>query len=326
MNTKPLVSIVCLTYNEEQFVRDTFDNFLSQKTTFPFEVLVYDDASQDSTPDIIREYAAKYPDIFRVTLYEENNFKKGLGFYGLRVGFNEAAGKYIAYCEGDDYWCDDLKLQKQIDFLEAHPEYNVCAHETQIRNDYDSKENGILFSHTKVNIFLDRTKRQHYTFEDTLTGNIFHISSMMFRNSPIQWPEWICGVTALDMVLFMMLAEKGDIYRLNDVMSVYRHNVSSITSTQRQFGNQVAFNNKSIELVSQMDEYWTHKYHKQISYVIARYYMSNMFCYLSKSYRNYAMARKMAKKAFALNKYVFVKYFVIESIAKVKKHLNRVVK
>ena len=326
MNSKPLVSIVCLTYNEEDFVRDTFDNFLSQKTTFPFEVLVYDDASQDRTPEIIKEYAAKYPDIFRVTLYEENNFKKGLGFYGLRVGFNEAKGKYIAYCEGDDYWCDDLKLQKQVDFLESHPEYNVCAHETRIRNDYDSKEDGILFSQTKVNIFLDRTKRQHYTFEDTLTGNIFHISSMMFRNSPIKWPEWICKVTALDMVLFMILAEKGDIYRLDDVMSVYRHNVKSITSTQQQFGNQIAFNNKSIELVSQMDEYWTHKYHKQISYVVARYYMSNMFCYLSKSYRNYAMAREMAKKAFLLNKYVFVKYFVIESIAKLKKHLNRGVK
>ena len=149
---------------------------------------------------------------------------------------------------------------------------------------------------------------------------------MMFRNSPIKWPEWICKVTALDMVLFMMLAENGDIYRLDDVMSVYRHNVKSITSTQQQFGNQVAFNNKSIELVSQMDEYWTHKYHKQISYVVARYYMSNMFCYLSKSYRNYAMVKEMAKKAFLLNKYVFVKYFVIESIAKLKKHLNRGVK
>lgn len=322
MTCEPLVSIVCLTYNEEQFVRDTFDNFLSQKTTFPFEVLVYDDASQDSTPEIIKEYATKYPDVFRVTLYKENNFKKGLGFYGLRVGFNEAQGKYIAYCEGDDYWCDDLKLQKQVDFLESHPEYEVCAHETIIRNDYDSRDNGILFSHTKVNIFLDRTKRQHYTFEDTLTGNIFHISSMIFRNSPIQWPEWICEVAALDMVLFMILAEKGDIYRLDDVMSVYRHNAKSITSTQQQFGNQIAFNNKSIELVSQMDGYWTHKYHKQISRVISRYYVNNMFCYLSKSYRNFTMAKEMAKKAFALNRKVFVKYFFIESIAKLKKHLK----
>ena len=326
MNTKPLVSIVCLTFNEEEFVRDTFDNFLSQQTSFPFEVLVYDDASQDATPQIIQEYVNKYPDIFKATLYTENNFKKGLGFLGLRVGFQEAQGKYIAYCEGDDYWCDNLKLQKQVDFLESHPEYEVCAHETLIRNDFDEKENGTLFSHTKVNLFLDRKQCQHYTFEDTLTGNIFHISSLMFRNRIIEWPVWITDIVALDMVLFMILAEKGDIYRLDDVMSVYRHNVKSITSTQQQFGNQVAFNNKSIELVSQMDEYWTHKYHKQISYVIARYYMSNMFCYLSKSYRNYAMAKEMAKKAFLLNKYVFVKYFVIESIAKLKKHLNRVVK
>ena len=188
------------------------------------------------------------------------------------------------------------------------------------------KEGGMLFSKTRVNIFLDRTKRNYYTFEDTLTGNIFHISSMMFRNNPIRWPEWICQVTALDMVLFMILAEKGDIYRLDDVMSVYRHNEKSITSTQQQFGNQIAFNNKSIELVSQMDGYWTYKYHKQISRVISRYYVNNMFCYLSKSYRNYAMAKVMAKKAFSSNKYIFVKYFVIESIAKLKKHLNRGIK
>ena len=322
MNIKPLVSIVCLTYNEEEFVRDTFDNFLSQKTNFSFEVLVYDDASQDSTPEIIREYAVKYPDIFRVTLYEENNFKKGLGFYGLRVGFDEARGKYIAYCEGDDYWCDDHKLQKQVDFLELHPEYEICAHETIIRNDYDLIEDGTLFSHTNVNIFLDRTKRNHYTFEDTLTGNIFHISSMMFRNKPIKWPEWINKVTALDMVLFMILAEKGCIYRLDEVMSVYRHNVKSITSTQPQFGNQIAFNNQSIELVVQMDEYWMHKYQTQISRVVARYYVNNMFCYLSKSYRNFAKAIEMARKASALSKYTFIKYFVKESIVKLNKHLK----
>lgn len=321
MNIKPLVSIVCLTYNEENFVRDTFDNFLSQKTTFPFEVLVYDDASQDRTPEIIKEYTSKHPDIFRATLYEENNFQKGLGFYGLRVGFNEARGKYIAYCEGDDYWCDDLKLQKQVDFLESHAEYEICAHETIIRNDYDSKEDGMLFSHTKVNIFLDRAKRNHYTFEDSLTGNIFHISSMMFRNIPIKWPNWYAEVTALDMVLYMILAERGDIFRLPDAMSVYRHNAKSITRTQQQFGNQIAFNNKSMELVSKMDEYWSFKYHKLISRIVARYYMNNMFCYLSKSFRDYAMAMKMAKQAFSTSMSVSFKYFFIELITKLKKHI-----
>lgn len=321
MNTKPLVSIVCLTYNEEDFVRDTFDNFLSQKTTFPFEVLVYDDASQDRTPEIIKEYAAKYPDIFRITLYEENNFKKGLGFYGLRVGFNEAKGKYIAYCEGDDYWCDDLKMQKQVDFLESHPEYMVCAHETLIRNDYVPKENGTLFSRANFNSYIDISKRQHYTFKDTLTGNIFHISSMMYRNSPIKWPEWICEVTALDMVLFMILAEKGDIYRLPDVMSVYRQNRCSITNTQQQFNSKLASNSMLVNLISKMDVYWSNKYHKTISRVLAMFYMRNAFYYLSKSSRDIPSAKKMVRKAFSLNSLVSFKYLILESFAKLKKHL-----
>ena len=322
MNTNPLVSIVCLTYNEEEFVRDTLDNFLSQDTNFCYEVLVYDDASQDHTPEILQEYADKYPDVFRLTLYKENNFQKGLGFFGLREGFREAKGKYIAYCEGDDYWCDNEKLQKQVDFLDSHPEFEVCAHETRIRNDYNKLEDGILFTHTKVNIFLDRTTQNLYTFHDTLTGNIFHISSMMFRNDhPIVWPEWICEVKALDMILFMMLAERGDIWLMRDVMSVYRHNQKSITSTGSQFSNQLAFNNVSLALVQRMDKYWQGAHHREISQVIARYYMNNMFCYLSKSYRDFGKAFQMAKLAHQNSVYIFWKFLMIESINKLRKYL-----
>lgn len=322
MNTNPLVSIVCLTFNEEEFVRDTLDNFLLQETNFAYEVLVYDDASQDRTPEILKEYAEKYPDIFHLTLYEENNFQKGLGFFGLREGFREARGRYIAYCEGDDYWCDNRKLQKQMDFLENHPEYEVCAHETRIRNDFNPAEDGVLFTHTKVNIFLDRTRRNRYSFRDTLTGNIFHISSMMFRNDmPIVWPKWICEVTALDMVLFMLLAERGDIWLIRDVMSVYRHNQKSITSTGIQFANQVAFNNASMALLRRMDAYWHGRYRRDIARVTARYYMSNMFCYLSKSFRNYDKAREMVRLAYRNSVLVFWKYLWIESINKLKKYI-----
>lgn len=317
----PLVSIVCLTYNEEDFVRETFDSFLSQKTNFSYEILVYDDASTDNTPNIIKEYAEKYPSFFKITLYKENNFKKGLGFYGLRVGFNEARGKYIAYCEGDDYWCDDFKLQKQVDFLESNLQYEVCAHETLIRNDLDKKENGTLFTHTNVNIFLDRTKKNIYTFNDTLTGNIFHISSMMFRNRPINWPDWINTVTALDMVLFMILAERGDVYLMRDVMSVYRHNKFSITSTQNQFKNQIEFNNVSMELLDKMNDYWQGKYNKYISKIKARYLISNMFCFLSKSFRNYELAYKSAIQSLKLHFGTFLRYFIIESYKKLKKNI-----
>lgn len=321
MNTDPLVSIICLTYNEEHFVRDTLDNILSQETNFSYEVLVYDDASDDQTSAILREYEEAHPNIFKLTLFEENNFKKGLGFYGLRIGFSEAKGKYIAYCEGDDYWCDNNKLQKQVDFLESHPEFEVCAHETMIRDDYNEKENGTLFSSKTVNLFIDRTKRQKYDFYDTLTGNIFHVSSMMFRKFTFNWPSWIGQIRAMDMVCFMLLAEKGDIYVMKDVMSVYRFNQKSITSSNAEFQNAISFNNISIEILEKMNEYWNGRHFNAIKKILAGYYINNMFCYLSRGLRDYSSAREMARNARKYDFPSYIKYFGIESYRKLKKHL-----
>ena len=322
MSTKPLVSIVCLTYNEEQFVRECFDSFLAQETTFPYEVLVYDDASTDGTPQIIREYAQRYPDIFKPTLYAENNFSKGLGFLGLREGFRDAAGDFIAYCEGDDYWCDSHKLQKQVDFLLSHPKYESCAHETRIRNDIYAKEDGMLFTHTNVNLFIDRTKRNRFTFRDTLTGNIIHISSLMFRKMEFAWPEWICEVKALDLVLFMLLAEQGDMYVLRDVMSVYRHNSNSITSTQQQFSSQLAFNDISIELLERMNCYWGNRHQRAIRNIVARYYVNSMFIYMNKSHRDFAKAKEMRKMARQNNVCGYCRQLIIEFIKKIKKNIR----
>lgn len=321
MNTNPLVSIVCLTYNEEEFVRDCFDSFLMQKTSFPFEVMVYDDASTDSTPSIIQEYATRYPTIFKPILYKENNFKKGLGFLGVREGFRDARGRYIAYCEGDDYWCDEHKLQKQVDFLEAHPEYEVCAHETRIRNDYYPSEDGRLFSTFDVNLFLDRTKQNVYTFTDTLTGNIFHISSMMFRKINFVWPSWINQIKAMDMVIFMLQAEHGNVYFMRDIMSVYRSRKNSVTSSGGDFKSAITFYDASIKILRLMNRYWNRKYQHLIYPIISRYYMRSMFVCLSKSGRDYALSRKMTKKAWLYNKTTFVKYLWIESYRKLKKHL-----
>lgn len=321
MNINTLVSIVCLTYNEEDFVGDTLDSFLAQETNFSFEVLVYDDASQDKTPSILREYAQKYPGIFKLTLYSENNFKKGLGFLGLREGFRNAKGKYIAYCEGDDYWCDNKKLQKQVDFLESHPEFEVCAHETMIRDDNNEKENGVLFSSKKVNLFIDRTKRQKYDFYDTLTGNIFHVSSMMFRKFTFNWPPWIGQIRAMDMVCFMLLAEKGDIYVMKDVMSVYRYNQKSVTSSNAEFQNAISFNNVSIEILEKMNGYWNGRHFNSIKKILAGYYTNNMFCYLSKGLRDYSKAKIMARTALMYDLPSFIKYFVIESCRKFKKQI-----
>lgn len=122
MNT-PLVSICCITYNHAPFIRQCLDGFLMQKGV-NYEILIHDDCSTDGTTEIVKEYAAKYPDLI-FPLYEtENQYSKGVWIDGFNC--RRAKGKYIAYCEGDDYWTDPLKLQKQVEFMESHPEYSVC--------------------------------------------------------------------------------------------------------------------------------------------------------------------------------------------------------
>jgi glycosyltransferase involved in cell wall biosynthesis len=120
----PLVSICCLTYNHEPYIRQCIEGFLIQKTTFPIEILIHDDASTDNTADIIREYEAKFPNIIKPIYQIENQYSKGVGVTRV-FQFPRSKGKYIAMCEGDDYWIDPLKLQKQVDFLEQNPDYGL---------------------------------------------------------------------------------------------------------------------------------------------------------------------------------------------------------
>lgn len=135
-NQDILVSIVCITYNHEPYLRKTLEGFLMQTTDFPYEIVLAEDRSTDGTRKICEEYKAKYPEKINY-IYRDHN-----------VGYNEneyeamcsAKGKYIAYCEGDDYWTDPLKLQKQVDFLESHPDYSVCWHRCKHRNAVTGEE------------------------------------------------------------------------------------------------------------------------------------------------------------------------------------------
>ncbi|MDR0745463.1 MAG: glycosyltransferase [Mediterranea sp.] len=134
MNEKEqiLVSISCVTYNHEAYIRDCIDGFLMQKTNFKFEILIHDDASTDGTAGIIREYERKYPGLIKPIYQVENQYSQGIN--PGRINSDRAIGKYIAYCEGDDYWTDPLKLQKQADFLENNPEYGLVC--TNVRDYY----------------------------------------------------------------------------------------------------------------------------------------------------------------------------------------------
>ncbi len=121
---KPIVSILCDTFNHEKFITETLEGFLSQKTTFPFEIIVHDDASTDNTASIVTEFAQKYPLIIKTVLQKENQYSQKINFWS-DITFPMAQGKYIALCEGDDYWINELKLQKQVDFLESNLDYAI---------------------------------------------------------------------------------------------------------------------------------------------------------------------------------------------------------
>lgn len=126
MDGKIMVSVICSAYNQEKYIAEALDSFLMQRTDFAFEVLVHDDASTDSTADIIRRYQKKYPDLIKPYFQTENQYSKGISI-SLVYQFPRAQGKYLAICEGDDYWTDPLKLQKQFDVMERHPECDMCA-------------------------------------------------------------------------------------------------------------------------------------------------------------------------------------------------------
>ncbi len=128
----PFVSICCITYNHEKYIRDAIEGFLNQKTNFPFEVLIHDDASTDGTANIIREYEAKYPQIIKPIYQTENQYSKGIDV--SIFNYSRAKGKYIALCEGDDYWTDPYKLQKQVDFLEKNPDFGLVYTKCKLFN------------------------------------------------------------------------------------------------------------------------------------------------------------------------------------------------
>lgn len=157
---KPLVSIQCLVYNHEPFLRRCLDGIVMQKTDFPFEAIVHDDVSTDGSVNIIREYAEKYPDIIKPIYEKENQFSKNDDSLA-KVLNNASSGKYIANCEGDDYWTDPLKLQKQVDFLEAHPEVSICTHMFTLYNVASNSYTPFLSDYT----FIKDNGKEVYYFD-----------------------------------------------------------------------------------------------------------------------------------------------------------------
>ena len=215
-----MVSILCTAYNHEEYIAQTLDSFLSQQTDFPFEILVSDDASTDGTAEIIRDYALRYPGVVRAFLMKENFFSKGGNFY-TEYFFPNARGKYICICEGDDYWCDDSRLQRQVDFLEGHPDYSACVHNTMLHFCDGSAPDRPLLDHGEdrdlpMELILAGAAKSYHTSSFTARAEILKDTQDFYHVA------YRYGFTDQANALWLRL--NGKIRYLDRVMSVYRIN------------------------------------------------------------------------------------------------------
>ncbi|MCB0753010.1 MAG: glycosyltransferase, partial [Ignavibacteriae bacterium] len=186
-----LVSICCLTYNHENFIKKALDGFLIQETNFDFEIIVYDDASDDKTQTIIKKYVEKYPDKIFPIFQKENKFSQGIKISNVYV-WPKTRGKYIALCEGDDYWTDPLKLQKQVNFLEQNDDYVITYHNSKVIN-----EVGEITSNSN----LPDVNKKDFSEDELIKGRWIITLTMCFRNVLKEYPSYLWGDTALTSFL-----------------------------------------------------------------------------------------------------------------------------
>ncbi|MGI6322517.1 MAG: glycosyltransferase [Bacteroidales bacterium] len=215
-SNNPLVSIGCITYNQVNYIKNTIEGFLLQRTTFPIEIIIHDDASNDNTQQIIREYEEKYPNLIGAIYQSENQYSKGVKPL-INIVFNKARGKYIAICEGDDYWIDPYKLQKQVDFLEKNTEFGLVFTDVQITD-----KNNSVIKNRGYNI------RKRYTsgwiFTELLKGNFINTCTVVLRKDlmPLSKnnPDKMWFI--YDYWLWLRIAINSKIYFMNEITSVYR--------------------------------------------------------------------------------------------------------
>jgi len=227
-----LVSIICDTFNHEMYIRQCLDGFITQKTDFLFEVLIHDDASTDGTADIIREYKTEYPDIIKPIYQTENQYSKKIKIWEA-YQFPRAKGKYIALCEGDDYWTDPYKLQKQVDFMEKNPDYGMVFTNTY---HYIEKKKKLIIPKPTTN----------YNILDIFNANPIRLLTVLFeKHSLLECSQYLINnnTETFDYPIFLWFSNFSKIHCLTDITGVYRIIPNSMTHS-KDIDKRISFQQK----------------------------------------------------------------------------------
>lgn len=249
-----MVSVGCTVYNHERYLRKCLESLVMQKTAFPYEVIVHDDASTDSSAAIIREFAQRYPDKIVPIYQTENQYSKGIS--PLAPILAQARGRYVALCEGDDFWTSADKLQKQVDFLEQHPDFSLCAHAAYCAHEDSSFYRG--------RVFRPYSESREVSVPELLSGWKFATNSLFYRRSaqkePV--PPFQGDCPSGDFALTAYLALKGRVYYLDELLSAYRvDSVGSINWTFKDdMSRHIVSRQKFIAMLHRIDDYTAHQY------------------------------------------------------------------
>ena len=250
-----LVSIQCLVYNHEPYLRQCLDGFVMQKTNFKFEAIVHDDVSTDGSAAIIHEYAEKYPDIIKPIFETENQYSKKDGSL-MKIMNSACKGKYIALCEGDDYWIDPLKLQKQVDFLEKNLEYTMCCSDAIIKGDF------LEYDWSRY------SNNQSIPTEDMILGGGLFVqtATLLFRNYLLRndiYPEFAKKCHVGDYPLQIFAALEGKVFWFAEKQCVYRFEAANSWTKKNntlELEARLKSLHSEIDMLQGMDLYSHNKY------------------------------------------------------------------
>ncbi|BDU23558.1 glycosyl transferase [Flavobacterium sp. GSB-24] len=266
MKMPPLVSVVMITYGQENYIRKAVESILMQKCDFAVEFVLANDCSPDGTHHVIEDIIKNHPNGSWIKYFRHEH---NLGMMSNFIfALKQCSGSYIAMCEGDDYWTDPLKLQKQVSFLDANPEYVLCFHQVDLLN-----LNGDI-----VDDFITKVPEDYETIETLASlGNYIHTPSVVFRNIIRKFPFEFELSPIGDYFLYLMLAEHGKLKFLQEKMAVYRHGVGVFSST-----SEIAITKNNLKLFTCLLSYLNNEETKKI--ILKRHF--KILSYLEESIHN----------------------------------------
>ncbi|MBR3655222.1 MAG: glycosyltransferase [Elusimicrobia bacterium] len=283
------VSVLCVAYNQEKYIRQTLESFVMQKTNFPFEVLINDDASTDKTPEIIKEFADKYPNIIKPIYQKENQYSKGVSIHNDFL-FPIAAGKYLAFCEGDDFWTDENKLQLQYDIMEKNPDCHLCLHKVRVVSENGNELKETYPKHLRKKVITTKKFLKLIFYTYTFQTSCYFVRKEDYKNFTRNFNESLLlyrlylELRIGDEPTLLYFGLLGNTYYINKVMSKYRKNsLGSWTSRMNSKPNEqkVQIFKYLIKITEEIDKYTSYKYHKlcvvrflRFSIEIAKYTLS----------------------------------------------------